>query len=413
MLMVCPDLWANRASPTTASALNWVQSTDGQTDSAHGCDVPALLPRDDEVVLVLPALALSWHRVVLPKINSARLRQALDGLLEDRLLADPSSLHLALQPGLTPGQSGWVAVCDKGTLNGWLALLQAADRPVTRITPELWPQSQPNWQAMIQNNQPWLALAHPSGVVTLPLHPDGDPAASNRNIAEIAAMVMGETTPRRSEPACVALAETTLGSAFAVEPASQRLLRSGQSDWNLAQFDLRLSAGARRSQRLGQALRNVLHAPAWRPARWGALALTTSALVGLNLLAWQEQRSLQVKQQMVRQLLIQQFPAVTLVIDAPLQMQREVAALQRASGGATRGDLEVLLQDMSASPHSPVDFSAIEFSGTEGRFKLSNPTDGGLDGLRQHLQQRGWTTRYNSPTLTVLLASVGSAGGKP
>jgi general secretion pathway protein L len=37
------------------------------------------------------------------------------------------------------------------------------------------------------------------------------------------------------------------------------------------------------------------------------------------------------------------FPSVTLVIDAPLQMQREVDALQQKSGSASSSDLEPLL----------------------------------------------------------------------
>ena len=413
MLMVCPALWQTASLTPATQELCWVHSADGQTAAAHGCDVAALMPRDDDVVLVLPVLALSWHRVVLPKINATRLRQALDGLLEDRLLTDPASLHLALQPELAPGQTGWVAACDKGTLNTWLALLQAAGRPVTRITPELWPQAEASWQALTQHNQPWLVLTHPAGVITLPLQA----AAEGQSPANTAPLLPGlsidGTTPRRSEPACVALAEAALDAAFEVEPTWQRLLRSGQSPWNLAQFDLRLSAGARRSQRAAQGLRNALHAPAWRPARLGLLALLLSLLAGVNLLAWQEQRGLEGKKQQVNRLLTHNFPTVTLVIDAPVQMQREVAALQRASGSVTRGDLESLLQDISASPLAPVDFTAIEFASTESRFKLANPADPGLEGLRQHLQQRGWRTQYNSPTLTLQWGNASTGANKP
>ena len=400
MLMVCPALWQTDSDSAATLELMWVRSADGQTADAHGCDVAALLPHDDDLVLVLPVLALSWHRVVLPKINAARLRQALDGLLEDRLLAEPVSLHLALQSGLGPGQAGWLAACDRDTLNAWLTRLQTAGRPVTRITPELWPQAEASWHALTQHNQPWLVLTHPCGVVTLPLQA----AAEGQSAANTAPLLTGlaiDAPPRRSEPACVALAEAAMDAAFEVEPTWQRLLRSGQSPWNLAQFDLRLSAGARRSQRAAQGLRNALHSPAWRPARMGLLALLLSLLAGVNLLAWQEQRSLEGKKQQVNRLLTQNFPAVTLVMNAPVQMQREVAALQRASGSVTHGDLESLLQDISASTHDPVDFTAIEFANTESRFKLANPADPGLEGLRQHLQQRGWHTQYNSPTLSL------------
>jgi general secretion pathway protein L len=41
------------------------------------------------------------------------------------------------------------------------------------------------------------------------------------------------------------------------------------------------------------------------------------------------------------------FPSVTLVIDAPLQMQREVDALQQKSGSASSTDLEPLLATLA------------------------------------------------------------------
>lgn len=81
-----PPAIAPTASGTElATEWQWVQSRDGQTALAHGTDATALLPRDDEVVLVLPVLATSWHQLTLPKINTARLRQALDGLLQAEL----------------------------------------------------------------------------------------------------------------------------------------------------------------------------------------------------------------------------------------------------------------------------------------------------------------------------------------
>jgi len=85
------------------------------------------------------------------------------------------------------------------------------------------------------------------------------------------------------------------------------------------------------------------HAPAWKPVRWGMVALVGLQVLGLNALAWQESRALNAQQASLQNILKATFPSVTLVIDAQLQMQREVDALQQKSGMASSADLEPLL----------------------------------------------------------------------
>lgn len=412
MLMVQP-LLDSPASTERAQEWQWVHSRDGQTELAHGRDVTALLPRDDDVVLVLPVLSVSWHRLSLPKINAARLRQALDGLLEDRLLVDPAQLHLALQPGLTPGQTGWVAACARAPLTQWLATLQAAGRPASRLVPDLCPQPQATLQALVCADQPWLVVAGPMGVVPTPLRQAEDEGMDASAHASTLSALPSVTpdTPRQSEPACASAAEHSLGQPFELRTTAQRLLASAQTDWNLAQFDLRLSAGARRGQRLGQTLRAMLHTPAWRPARWGVVVLVASLLLGLNGMAWQERRSLTAKRQQVSQLLTQTFPKVSLVLDAPLQMQQEVARLQRLAGEAGPHDLEPFLASFSATSQDSIDLSAIQYSPQNIQLTLTNPqrvTDASLQPLRDGLQRLGWRTQYASPVLTVQPQSSGA-----
>jgi general secretion pathway protein L len=65
--------------------------------------------------------------------------------------------------------------------------------------------------------------------------------------------------------------------------------------------------------------------------------------LGLNALAWQESRTLNAQQASLQNILKTTFPSVTLVIDAPLQMQRELDALRQKSGTASSTDLEPLL----------------------------------------------------------------------
>src|SRR3954447_22497953 len=78
-------------------------TNDGSTMASHGSAQAAVLPTPmragSEVVAIVPAQTLSWHRIELPKgvtARTPRLRSALDGLLEDQLLDEPESLHFAL-----------------------------------------------------------------------------------------------------------------------------------------------------------------------------------------------------------------------------------------------------------------------------------------------------------------------------
>lgn len=393
MLIVQPSSWA----PASPSAdLIWAQSRDGQTLTAQGCDPVALLPHDTDTVLVLPMLATSWHRVTLPKIASSRLRQALDGLLEDRLLSDPTHLHLAVQPAAQATQPTWVCACDKALLTTWLDMLHAANRLPGRIVPDQAPQTETVWTAIHTAGQDWWVHAGPNGVWPTPLgaHAHTGPAAHTLSDSRSAAST-------RTEPACAGAAEAAMGHAVQLETAAQRLLRSVQSDWNLAQFDIKRSAHTRRGQQLMHAVRQWTFAPAWRATRWGLIALVLSSLMGLSVRAWEEQQALSAKRQHIQQLLSQTFPHISLVIDAPLQMQREVDRLQRAGGSAGGADLDVFLSDFSASSIEGVEFNAIEFNPTDIRITLHSASESKLPQLQAALQSKGWHTRFASPTLTV------------
>lgn len=386
MLMVQPLAWHGGGSPEWV----WAHSRNGQTLDDHGQSATALLPHDDTVVLVLPVRATSWHRVAVPKIGTARLRQALDGLLEDRLLADPAQLHLALQPDWQPGQLAWVLASDKATLQTHLAALQAAGRPVSRIVPDLPPSPQKHRHALVQNGQPWLVDTGPLGVYVQPF--DGHTAAVQPGAPDTTCL---------SEPACAAWAETAAGHPFVTDTPAQRLLRSAQSPWNAAQFDLRLSASVRRGQRLREGWLQFAHAPAWRATRWGLALWVVGALVGLNALAWQDRQALQAKQRQAQQLLTGTFPGVTLVLDAPRQMQRELATLQRNNGQLGQGDVEQLLANFSALALDGIGFSAINFTNLETRLTLTQATDANVAALRQGLRAQGWQSQYAAPVLTL------------
>ena len=385
MLILTPSDFSLAPADGPTAQLSWVRSGDGQQSLEHGRCAASLLPAEAEVVLALPVRALSWHRLAVPKVAASRLRAVLDGLLEERLLSDTTELHFALEPGARAGQTLWVAACDKAWLRSWLQALEAAGRPVSRIVPMLWPSADAMHWAHDSGGHAWLGSASAEGVRCLPL----------------AAMGAGRTAADATDaqwladPAVAAQAEQALDRRLAPVPLHNWLLRVAQSDWNLAQFDLSLSSGARRGQRLRQALRQFRTAPAWRPARWGLAALLVAQLLGLNVAAWQERSSLDAKRQAVRHTLQQTFPNVTLVLDAPLQMQRELAQLQQAGGQLSGRDLEAMLSALGSSGPGT---AAQRLVYSPGELRLQAPEDQ-LRAQAQALQGGAWNAQIDGQAL--------------
>ena len=344
--------------PEPATEYSYTLTADGHTALTHAAAPAALLPEPTrpggEVVAVVPARALSWQRVQLPPglplgagQQTPRLRSVLEGLLEDRLLDDAAQLHFALQPDAQAGAPLWVAVCDRTWLREHLQALEAAGRRVARVVPEFAPgptaSGRPELCALGTPEDACVVLAGQGadlGVAVLPLSPMA------LTLARAGAGVDDDDDDAlvvRAEPAVAALAERTLGQRVALHTASQRALDAARGDWDLAQFDLASTGRTRALRKLGSAASALLYAPQWRAARWGAALLVVAHLVGLNAWAWQERQALAAKQAAVRNALTQTFPKVQVVVDAPVQMERELAQLRQAAGSVSARDLEPLL----------------------------------------------------------------------
>ena len=420
MLIVTPSDLSAYASPGPASEFAWVHSPDGQQVGDHGVCAASLMPRDEDVVFVLPGGATSWHRVSVPKVAQAKLRAVLEGLLEDRVLSDVAGLHLALEPGGKPGQALWVAATESEPLRAWLRVLDASGRPVSRIVPCLWPLKRPQGSDMgssrsrlfdedvpeplhwahAEGELAWLDSASVHGVSRLPLREGIDAQAG------IAGLGSPDGLPDNgvwlADPAVAGLAERVLARRLQLVSLPAWLVRCAQSDWNLAQFDLSLSVAARRQQRLRRQWLQFRKAPAWRPARWGLAALVAANLIGLNTAAWHERRLLDEQRQAIDQTLRQAFPGVPVVLDAPVQMRRELIRLQQASGQPSRADLEVLLAALDqAAGDAPIGATRLQFRG--GSLQLSGwqaPPER-VQAIAQGLNNSGWRARIDGEQLTL------------
>jgi general secretion pathway protein L len=238
-----------------------------------------------------------------------------------------------------------------------MQLLEAAGRPATRIVPEFAPEGALALVVLGDAEQPVAVASSDSGVLVLPLTAASLPLLP----------VLPDDAPRLAEPAVAAVAEQLLNEKVALQQAPQRWVQAARTRWDLAQFDLASSSRARALKKLATGWGEVLHGAPWKPARWAAAVLVAANLLGLNAWAWKERAALESKREAVRQTLTDSFPQVKVVVDAPLQMEREVATLRQQTGMASPRDLDALLGALASALPADRAPTGVEYTGGELR----------------------------------------------
>jgi general secretion pathway protein L len=403
MTTLIVTLPAGQAGPTIA--FGHVLTPDGHSIASHSRCAASLLPAPSaggEIVALVPAARLSWQQVTLPKNTldrkllgeaaSPRVRAVLEGLLEDRLLDDTAQLHFALAPGARADAPLWVAVCDRDWLRAMLQVLEAAGRPATRIVPEFVPDSpQPCLYVMGEDAaSAQLAVVGRGGVGLLPF-----------SSASVGLVAWEPDAPVVAEPAVAALAEQLLQRTVTVQQTAQRWLAAAQTPWDLAQFDLIASGQTRFWKRVTGAGQSLLRAPRWRAARWAVWLVLGANLAGLNAWGWKQQTSLKAKQTAVQQVLTQTFPQVKVVVDAPVQMAREVAQLRQATGAASGQDLESMLSALASALPADRSASAIEYISGEARVRGLTLSGAESAAVVAKMQQLGFAAQADADSLVL------------
>jgi general secretion pathway protein L len=342
---------------------------------------PNILPsqvvgaRDKEVWAVVPASALSWHCITLPSglhKQKTRLLPVLQALLEEQVLEEPENLHIALQPDWQAGSQVWVATCEKAWLKAHLNQLQSMGHHVHRIVPEWTPtsltanESLKAWVSGVPEDA-WLWVSYSQGAWRLPLQ------AGIQWWAEKLNTVAEQEThdPQafkglivQAEPAVANLAQKALQTLQALvaapmaenleswrvvaTPATERIVQAADTAWDLAQFDFAAHGSARWRQSFQRAWQQFAHETAWRPVRWSLAGLIAVQWLGLNAVAWQLNDKVKAQREQQRTILTQTFPNVP-VVDASLQMSRELERLQRQVGSLNAKDLESMLQTIGTA----------------------------------------------------------------
>ena len=352
-----------------------------------------------EIVAIVPVGTLSWHRIKLPagarKLAPARLRAVLEGALEDRVLDDPGQLHFALQPRGDDDAPQWVAVCNRQWIRDAVAALAQHGHTVSRIVPEFSPVALndpvPATLCFVGNReQPRIVCADAHGVRCLP---------TTRDSLNLLADASQPGWNLEAEPMQAKLAEEMLQLPVVVQTTAQRIVIATQTEWDLAQFELAIRSPARLQATM--AAQDLLYGRRFRGARWALTVALVVQLVGLNLWAWQAQTHLNSLRASMEKVVRETYPQVNVVINAPLQMERELDAQLQASGAASNHDLESVLGTFLALAPAPPSISAINFAANELKLQGVNLTPEQLKGLNSGLRAKGLSAEFDGAQLVI------------
>ncbi|MFG6463622.1 type II secretion system protein GspL [Roseateles sp. DXS20W] len=382
----------------TPHEYDWALTTDDQHVHREGRSAAGALPSADTVIAIPAESDVSWRRVELPR-TGRQMRAALAGKLEEALLDDPDTLHFAVEPDAVGGDTAWVAITSKPWLAEHLAQLDAAHVFIDRVAPLSWPDELPRGHFFESNGADAsgisLRWSHADGVATLPLQ-----GGLTRQFFGPGLVHAAQWT---ATPGIATSAERWLGTTVTVQTPAQRALGVIGSPWNLRQFDLAPRARGARALRLLS--RNLMRKP-WQPVRWGLGALIVVQLLGLNLWAWHQKRELAARRDAVSATLTAAFPQVRAILDAPVQMQKQLDLLRAGAGSVGDQDLEALLG--AAATAWPADRPPAEALAFEpGRLTVSAQgwSQAQVDNFRSQLQSEGWLLDASEGKLTLSRAS--------
>jgi general secretion pathway protein L len=387
-------------------SVDYVISRDGQSLDTQSSAPWSLLPASaraaqaTQVILVVPVQRLSWHQVQLPQglARSPRLRAALEGMLEEHVLDDVSDLHLALQTPLPAQGPAWLAACDKAWLLACVQEIEQAGLRIAALVPELAPQTFAPGAGDAQAPTLVYALAGPQGPQLVSSSPQGL-IRWPLQASAVALLKLPDNALVFAEPAVAAQAEQILGNQLVLQTAAQRALLASQGPWDLAQFGIVTSRGSRGFKRLSHAVQQLLSAPRWRLLRFSLWTLLLVQLIGLNLYAYQQQAALNQQKQAMQAVLKSTFSSVQVVVDAPVQMQREVERLRQSSGQLADADAQVMLSALMQVANYPPPPQAIDYQAGELKVTGLLLAELAKSDLRRSLQARGYQLQTQGDVL--------------
>jgi len=373
----------------------FVVCNDSRTVLQSGQATLELLPKTDVTVLVAPIQALSWHQIALPKVPKAQIRAVVDGQLEELLLDDAGMCAIALSPNVQFGNVGiksWVATCNKAWLSKSISIFETAGHRVIQVAPALAPDqsgAEPCIYVTGTTDEAYFTALSSKGILTVPVSKHTQTLAPN--LSNSLKLFIPNNAIVLSEPAVASLAETMWGRPVQIRQQSVGLIESADTNWELAQFDLKLSGDGDGIKRLRRHWFTFWKNAAWRPARWGLIGILLANITGLNAWSWKQKSDLENKQTLLTEQLTQTFPQIKVVVDPMLQMSKEINTLRQSTGTASSQSFESVLTALSQNTKTNTPPAMIEYKANKTILTGLNWTSAEYEQAQSKMKAIGYT----------------------
>jgi general secretion pathway protein L len=349
------------ASPVAPAhgVCSWVLRDKAGAVMRRGEGPLSAMPKADSVQVVVPASMVLLAQVKVPTRNRRKMFQLLPYIVEEKLMYDPDSIHVAAGPQL-PGGETVVAVIDKAWMKRVIGVLQGAGLPPWRMWPETLMPAVPlgTWTVAWNGREGFVRTGMVSGQSL-----DGGSAGSPPLGLLLAAKEAAEkgSAPRKIN---LLLAEgsdqpdlESWASRLGVEVAV-----SGAWDWSAAAYGMdkgvNLLQGEFTPARFEPDSRQRLRIPLILAGIIIMLQLG-GGLADWLMLSYEKHQLDAGMQKAFRQA----FPEAKVVVDAPLQMQRNLAELRHARGLSDPEDFLPMLAKVAPvlSQPEPVSIQSIQY----------------------------------------------------
>lgn len=385
--ILIPEQWPDDAHAVFA----WRMRSPQGAPQRSGVSRLDKLPPADKVYLVLPTARVQFHTVRPPARNLKKFMAALAYSLEDRIMAEPESIHVA--PGRIQDSGDLpVAIIDKSWLMQLVDRLQAAGiRPDGAEAEALLLPEPPEgvWNMVWQQERCTVR----SGIHT-GFELDG-------GTIEFPPPALGMTTAKPSQIQLYS-ASPEPDAAVWSQATGIPFLRRGEPVF--------LPCAGAQSIDLLQGLSRKNRQPDWLPLLRTPFKLALAALllhVGLTLVDWGmlKYQKHELHAQMEHSFR-SSFPEAKAIVNAPLQMRQNLESLRQQAGLAGAADYLPMLA--SVAPHLASRLSSgqasiqrIEYQQGKLQIRLSLP-EAGIQALRDELPEAQLESDAQHTTLTLL-----------
>lgn len=383
LLLALPD----RPQFDETTVATWTLLEGADTVLRTGQGTLASLPRSDRAIAIAPVSRLLFIETALPAVSPAKRNALLRYAIEDKLTIDPATVH-AVVLGKSDGARHVVAAIDRGWLSAamrWMG--DAGITPDSLVSSAAGIRVDPGtWSVVLHGNHGYARRT--DGFV----HNFDRGADSVREPPFGLGLALKEARARNTGPASITVYAEPDDPALAA--AWTQKLGLPVVAAGLAEDPPSLLAAAKSANLLTGEF-----APREARARW--LTMLQPALIVLTLIAMThlaftliDNRRLALRQAAIeaemRDTFKQAFPAAQTIVDAPLQMQRNLDQLKRERGIASDDDARMLiaratrlLQSMgdakgikALSVNNGIASLDVELSGAEQRAALDRAVAG-------------------------------------